>query len=96
MSVLVQSFNICPVTFQQIFCMCSVLSGGGGSGGGGGYGGFFLACEYFGDCSTNHSPPALFLSFIFFVCVRGGKLGRTNFNLQAKISSQWLSEPRQR
>ena len=50
--------------------MCSVLSGGGGSGGGGGYGGFFLACEYFGDCSTNHSPPALFRSFIFLcVCV---------------------------
>ena len=32
--------------------------------GGSGAGGFFLACEDLGECSTIHSPPALF--FFFF------------------------------
>ena len=32
-----------------------------------GGGGFFLACEdFFGECLTIHSPPALFFSFFFF------------------------------
>ena len=36
----------------------SFLDFGGGGGGGGG--GFFLACYDFGECSTIHSPHALF------------------------------------
>ena len=66
-----------------------------------------LLSRTWGECSTSHSPPPLlflsyFLSFFFFFGGGGGEveissrtlLAHTTSTLYARISLQWLSEPR--
>ena len=46
--------NYSVISCEEVHRQCGV--GGGG--------GFFLACEILGECSTIHSPPAFFFFFL--------------------------------
>ena len=52
---------------------------------------FTSLARIWGECSTIHSPPALFFVVVFS---SGNYLAQTNFTFYVRISPQWLSELR--